>query len=216
MAVKYYHILGFDSPAQPVPLGDNPEPAFYMGKTSDLAFKTEPDKSIDLDDGTTEVGSEKLSLSFSLLGKLQNPWPLSEIWLVPVCSDYKAENPEIIRVFFRGGDYQLEEKSGDTSKVLFSATLRYAAGTDQYEAISGYWASYSIVTGYYGPGSAGQNVVIKEDSDHLAELSPVDLLVEGAFAFVCTQFDKEGYSLDCGSFHLSLYNRAGLVHTRLP
>lgn len=177
--VKFYHIIGFEG--KQTPWGD-PTPAHYMGKTADLLFKTEPDKTIDLDDGSTEVGSEKLSVSFSLLEKLQNPWPLAELWLVPVCQDYNMENPEIIRIHLLGSDYHLEAKSGEFDKILFSANLRYPVTSPAYTVSEDYFQDNSMVLIRCYGDARGETIYYKETS-FLAATDPADWMVQDCCAF---------------------------------
>jgi len=136
--VRHYHILAFTSRSHGSALVGN-----YLGKTSDLVLKTEADKSIDLDDGTTEVGSEKLSISFSILGQVINKWDVAEIWLVPVAK--YDENTEILKINLIDQDYNLEAGSGDFNKTLFSAVLRYPVEFPRYQTITGYFDDYFLM-----------------------------------------------------------------------
>ena len=150
MPAKFYYVLAFEQakPFQDVWTGPAPH---FLGKTSDLSFKTEPDKTIDLDDGSTEVGSEKLSLSFSILEAIENPWPLCEIWLVPAISKgYYAggEFPagDVLRIFFRDtDDYHIETKSGEFELIRFSATISYAADAPAYQYYVNFFSKWRIL-----------------------------------------------------------------------
>ncbi len=136
MPAKFYYVLAFREGVVPLLHADT-QPHF-LGKTSDLSFKTEPDKTIDLDDGSTEVGSEKLSLSFSILGAIDNPWPIGEVWLVPAISDGKFAPDEfppgsVLCIYLRDADdYRIETKTGEFELTRFSASLRYAADAPAY------------------------------------------------------------------------------------
>lgn len=135
MPAKFYYVLAFREGDIPL-LYTDAQPHF-LGKTSDLSFKTEPDKTLDLDDGSTEVGSEKLTLSFSVLGAIANPWPLGEIWLVPVISNasfsYGFPLATILRIcFIDTDDYHIETKSGDFEYTHFSSSIRYPVDSPAY------------------------------------------------------------------------------------
>ncbi len=149
MPAKFYYVLAFREGVDPLVHSDA-QPHF-LGKTSDLVFKAEPDKTLDLDDGSTEVGSEKLTLSFSILGTIQNPWPIGEVWLVPAISGgtfAPGEFPpgSVLRVYLRGAnDYHLETKSGEFELTHFSASIRYAADAPAYGYYHNFFDDYRIV-----------------------------------------------------------------------
>ncbi|MDD3535719.1 MAG: hypothetical protein PHC50_06205 [Candidatus Cloacimonetes bacterium] len=152
MAVKHYHVLAFEVSKQyQLAAGKLVYQPHYLGKTSDLSFNTEVDVSLELDDGTTEVGSEKLSLAFSSIMPLTNPAALSEVWLVPAIGHSggwqqgEAPRGDILRVHFRDSeDYRLELKSGTFELLKFSATLRYPVDTPAYEYISDFWKNHRL------------------------------------------------------------------------
>jgi hypothetical protein len=205
--VKFYHIIGFTQPAL---WGGEPVAGHYMGKTGDLVFKTEPDKTIDLDDGSTEVGSEKLSLSFSCLEKLQNSWPLAELWLVPVCQNYYMDNPEILRIDLRGCDYHLDAKSGDFEKILFSAVLRYPVANPPYSSLTDYFDSYSIVLGRLSGYRNGDVVEIRYDDGPVASLDVEMMLIDGCFAFVGIDPSIDPSAVAFGMDEMDIYGLFGL------
>lgn len=144
MAVKNFYVLAFP---ERVSLPYNPDTIqpHFLGKTTDLSFKTEPDKSVDLDDGTTEVGSEKLSLTLSILGAIDNPWPISEIWLVPMIGSkaypehgYIRSNTmdRVLRIFLTDqDDYRFVTKKGEFEVTNFVAELRYPISYKAYEYV---------------------------------------------------------------------------------
>ncbi len=199
--VKFYHVVAFP---QRVFSPEYPTSGFYMGKTSDLVFKTEADKSVDLDDGTTEVGSEKLSVSFSILGKLLNSWGLKEVWLIPVCDDYEVRNPEILRIFLVEGDYRLEEKSGEFGKINFTGSLRYPVAAPQYENLTDYFTQYFMVLGVLtGDVEFADFTLFDADSYLLCNCFPEDLPVRGCFAITGLLKNQE-YSLSGNDFDCSL------------
>ncbi len=148
MPVKFYYVLAFH--AGITPLNSAYDQPHYLGKTSDLSFKTEPDKSLDLDDGSTEVGSEKLSLSFSILGAIDESWPIAEIWLVPVISNGNypfGEFPmgDILRIYLReADDYHFETKSGEFELTRFSAAIRYAVSAPAYDYYLDFFKDYRL------------------------------------------------------------------------
>lgn len=149
MPAKFYYVLAWQKGV--IPLQSATDQPHFLGKTADLSFTTEPDVTIDLDDGTTEVGSEKLSLSFSVLGRIDNPWPLGEIWLVPAISsvDYPAPGTfppgAVLKVKFSDSeDYRLETKSGAFEITKFSAALRYGIAVAPYGYIDDFFGLYSV------------------------------------------------------------------------
>lgn len=148
MPVKFYYVLAFRQGV--FPLVHSEAQPHFLGKTSDLVFKTEPDKTLDLDDGSTEVGSEKLTLSFSILGAIQNPWPIGEVWLVPAISGGTyalGEYPpgSVLRVYLQSADdYRIETKSGEFELTHFSASLRYAANAPAYGYYYHFFDDYRI------------------------------------------------------------------------
>ncbi len=148
MPVKFYYVLAFPAGIPPL-LSPYAQPHF-LGKTSDLSFKTDPEKTLDLDDGSTEVGSEKLSLSFSVLGAIDNPVPLAEVWLVPVISNgvyLLGEFPvgDVLRVYLRDADdYHLETKSGEFELTRFSASIRYAVSAPAYDYYLNFFEDYRL------------------------------------------------------------------------
>ncbi|GAB1366024.1 hypothetical protein MASR1M36_08950 [Candidatus Cloacimonadaceae bacterium] len=193
--VRYHRVIAF---ASRVILGQYPVGGYYLGKTSDLVFRTEPDKSIDLDDGTTEVGSEKLSFSCSLLGKLNNQADIREIWLIPVVNDYLVQQPEIVRIYVEDGDYKLETKSGEFEKTLFSATLRYPVGSSQYDSLA-YWqtSGLHIVAGQLEGDIDGALISVEDELETLCTLDCNDLILRGGYAFVNLSGNHE-HTLSCG------------------
>lgn len=137
MAVRFYHIL-----AQRGSVWN------YLGKSSDLVFKVEPDKSIDCDDGQTLVGSEKLSCSFSLLSDLVEPYAISKLMLVPAVSGPSSADPIEINVGTE--DYQIEQKSGEFGKTLVNIGIRYPSDVPApWRYRSKYFASSAIIMGRY-------------------------------------------------------------------
>jgi len=162
-----------------------PVAGYYLGKTSDLVFKPEADKSLDLDDGTTEVGSEKLNLSFSILGKLLNNWDIKEVWLIPICDDYELRNPEILRIYLVEGDYRLEAKSGEFGKINFSSSLRYPVAAPQYAFLANYFQTSFILLGSLTGNFAGEELTLYDVNGYdVALLIADDQIVEGCLAFV--------------------------------
>lgn len=204
--VKFYHIIAFDSP----PSTENgTHSGYYMGKTSDLVFKEEPDKTIDLDDGTTEVGSQKLTVSFSILEKLNNLPLLKEIWLLPVLDDYYQKNPDIIKIDLGGCEYHLEAKSGEIEKILFSALIRYAVETPAWDAIQDYFGAQSIIIGRMESGVV-DDAYVYHGEDEIATAEYSNLVVSGCFAFVGVNFDEPSAVCKCGDKEIALYGGDGV------
>lgn len=191
--VRHYHILAFTSRSHGSALDGS-----YLGKTSDLVFKTEPDKSIDLDDGNTEVGSEKLSLSFSILGEVKNKREVAEIWLVPV-GEYD-ENTEILKINLSDQEYKLEAKSGEFNKTLFSAVLRYPVEFPRYQTITGYFDEYFLMFLKFNGYSEWE--IWNTDNQSICVGSVGDEMVE----YICAVFLPAGdeYSILAGRLILAL------------
>jgi len=169
MPAKFYYVLAFREGDIPLLHADT-QPHF-LGKTSDLSFNTEPDKTIDLDDGSTEVGSEKLSLSFSILGAIDNPWPIGEVWLVPAISYGKFAPDEfppgsVLRVYLRDADdYHIETNTGEFELTRFSASLRYAADAPAYGYYKLFFKKYQIHL-FPNINNADARITIERDDNH--------------------------------------------------
>ncbi len=144
---RFYHIIGLTSEYNPVHI----QTGHYMGRTSDLEFKVEADKTIELDNGIKEVGSEKMSLSFSLLGEINNIGILEQIksiLIVPEINLNKS-NPNYfsiieIKVPLINGrnniKLELEGKSGEFEKHWIKFEQRYDVNHKQYRFLR--WAEY--------------------------------------------------------------------------
>jgi hypothetical protein len=181
MSVKQYQVLAFSSSTESV----STQPS-YLGKTSDLVMKPEPDKTIDLDDGTTETGSEKLTVSFSMLGKIQNPWPVRMIWLVPVCKDYSA-GAQIIKLKLDSGDYRIDNKSGEFEKILFNATLRYPTDISPwpYEYDGEYFGNYFMIIGKVANPDESYEIAARDSQgNYEVNYDTADSIVIGCYALV--------------------------------
>ncbi len=145
----HYYIIAFDSP-----YGDFSQylafPIWgqYLGETSDLEFRVEPDKTVELDNGLLEVHSEKLSLSFSILGEIQNPGleqSFRNIWLVPDVGDGEVKK-DIINIMIRSeyssvnrGWMELEEKSGEFGRHNYKLEMRYDVNHPRFNILEGNW-----------------------------------------------------------------------------
>lgn len=168
MAAKFYYVLAFER-GQGYQVDSETRTLVYqpqfLGKTSDLSFLVEAEKTIDLDDGTTEVGSEKLSLSFNVLSKVTNPVPLSQVWLIPVIGHSsgwaEGEGPRvpILKVFFKDSeDYRLEVKSGEFEVTKFSAVLRYSVDNPAFEYDDGFFLENRLWLAEWGKDFADDEV----------------------------------------------------------
>ncbi|MDD3633315.1 MAG: hypothetical protein PHW38_05950 [Candidatus Cloacimonetes bacterium] len=151
---KFYHIIGLDSEYNL----DYIQTGHYMGRTSDLDFKVEADKTIELDNGINEVGSEKMSLSFSLLGEINNIGILEQIKSILIVPEINLNKPnpnyfsiiEIKVPLINGRNnikLELEEKSGEFKKHWIKLEQRYDVNHMQYRFISRgeYYNSYILV-----------------------------------------------------------------------
>lgn len=94
----------------------------WVGKTADFQFKLDPEKTIDLDDGSQEVGSVKISWSFSIIdGNLYKG--RRYLHLVPVefmtgtmyTFDLKKSDAAV---------QVMENKTGEFKKTLVSGVAR--------------------------------------------------------------------------------------------
>lgn len=195
--IRFYHVIAFPNR---VSLGGYPVGGYYLGKTSDVAFKTEVDKSLDLDDGSTEVGSEKLHFSCSLLGRLNDRAVIREIWLIPVVDNYLAMNPSVVRIQVEDEEYYLEEKSGEFGKVNLKAEIRYPVGYPQWWSID-YWDAQDkcIIIGQMSGDYDGAEVFLNDDGlNQLASVDCASMIMRGAYAFVGVPSGYE-YVLMCGN-----------------
>ena len=151
---KFYHIIGLNSEYNL----DYIQTGHYMGRTSDLDFKVEADKTIELDNGINEVGSEKMSLSFSFLGELNNIRILEQIESILIVPELDKEHPQSysfamleIKVPLINNrnniKLELEEKSGEFKKHWIKLEQRYDVNHMQYRFISRgeYYNSYILV-----------------------------------------------------------------------
>lgn len=179
MFVKYYHIIGF---------AENQNQPSYLGKTSDLAFKTEPDKSIDTDDGQTTIGSEKLSCSFTLLDRVTEMLPLVKVWLVPVVSyDPSGLSSEILEIRVSSDDYQIEHKSGEFGKTVVNIVMRYPSDVSAPWSYlpDDYFYDYAILIGRIsGAYSEEQRIIVKQGGIDAATYEIVPDIVSGLYAII--------------------------------
>jgi hypothetical protein len=145
----HYYIIAFDSPYGDFShYWDDPRWGHYLGETSDLEFKVEPDKTVELDNGLLEVHSEKLSLSFSILGEIQNPGleqSFCNIWLIPDVGDGEVKK-DIINIMIRSeyssanrGWMELEEKSGEFGRHNYKLEMRYDVNHPRFNILEGNW-----------------------------------------------------------------------------
>ncbi len=131
----FYHIILMDIPYNE----DKIQIGHYMGSTSDLKFKVEPDKTIELDDGRTLVGSEKLSLTFNILGEIGYINVIdyiSNIILVPELDGPLPNYSPIIIIDLENMQNKIkiepEIKSGEIQKYKFSLEMRYEVHHRRY------------------------------------------------------------------------------------
>lgn len=199
---RFYHIIGLTSEYNP----DYIQTGHYMGRTSDLDFKLEPDKTIELDNGIKEVGSEKMSLSFSFLGELNNIGILEQIesiLIVPESSSNEFINDfamlEIKVPLINGRNnikLELEEKSGEFKKHWIKFEQRYDVNHKQYSIIKSedYYEDYILIL--------MDNITL--NGAHILEvqmdlnLEPIlvyesldDLFIEGEIAILNLEIDHE-------------------------
>lgn len=146
MAAEFYHVVGIR--------GAGVYDAFcpsscYLGKTTDLLFKVEPEKTIDCDDGTTVVGSEKLTLSFSMLDRIDRPQNrIDQLLLIPhvPLQTGAVAGKEVLTVDLLGEHGLNEEvKSGEFEKTHFSYTWRYASGNAPYTLSDAFFDNYIVI-----------------------------------------------------------------------
>ena len=150
---KFYHIVGISYDYNP----DIIQMGYYLGRTSDLDFKVEPDKTIELDNGINEVGSEKMSLSFSLLDEINNNDinRLKTILLIPEqdlssinSGDFAMLEIKIPQMkFINNIKLELEEKSGEFQKHWLKLKQRYDVNHKPYRFIMNedYYEDYLLL-----------------------------------------------------------------------
>ncbi len=176
MAVKYYHVIGFVQ---------NQNVPSYLGRTSDLTFKTEPDKSVDTDDGMTTVGSEKLSCSFNLLEPVINPGVLEKVWLVPSVSG--VSNAEILEIRVATEDYKIEQKSGEFGKTAVSIVMRYPTDTPSpwgYLSDEYFFDNVIILGRLSGNVEEEERIIVKQNNLEVGSYEIVPEVVQGTYAIV--------------------------------
>lgn len=149
MGMKNYYIFAVEPDTDETLETPDKQPV-YLGQTTNFSMKTEQEKSIDLDDGTTWVGGEKLSLSFSIIGRLQRPIQVLKIWLIPVVGESTVAPTDEVLVVDLGNEglqakqTQVETKSGEFEMVHFSAVRRYPAGRPAVSVFNGFFATYRV------------------------------------------------------------------------
>jgi hypothetical protein len=209
MATRYYHVLAYlkSITDQYRPLDPEYQPT-YLGKTTDLLMKTDPEKSVDLDDGSTMVGSEKLTLSFSALERVE-PRAISEILLVPVAPASLDSRPGLEAVRVEVGEVKItpvETKTGEFERTQFSAVMRYAVETPAYEIVGNCYGNKQIhlflgVSDGHTIGLRG----LKEDHEtDLAVVTAENFSVSGLRALICS---SRGYG-DFDVIELTLEDEA--------
>lgn len=130
MAVSFYHVLGYKVPECGSSIEDPDHAPCYMGKTTDMLLKEEPEKTVDCDDGSTMVGSAKVTLSFSLLERVPAGLELDRILLVPdfpaIAAGSVTDYGEAILVDVEEVKiWPVESKTGEFERTQFSAVSRY-------------------------------------------------------------------------------------------
>jgi hypothetical protein len=150
VVAKFYHVLAYkeDITGGVAPGSAEYQPA-YLGRTTDLLMKTEPEKSVDLDDGGRLVGSEKLTLSFSTLERVPRlGFSITKILLVPVQPATTAQPPAgLDAVLVEVGEVKItpvETKTGEFERTQFSAVVRYPVETPAYEILRDYYIGRQV------------------------------------------------------------------------
>jgi hypothetical protein len=150
MAAKFYHIFAVE-PDTDESLQTPDKMPVYLGQTTNFSMKTEPEKSVDLDDGSRWVGSEKLSLSFSIIGKLQRPIEVLKIWLIPNVGQRVGAAPqgEVLMVDLgneglQAKQTQVESKTGEFEMTHFSATRRYPAEVSAVSVFENFFSTCRV------------------------------------------------------------------------
>lgn len=194
--MEFYHVLAIDKD----------DSLQYLGRTADLALKTDTDKTIDLDDGTTYVGSEKLTLSCTMLGSVINQYALKQVILVQdypfVLNSGRVQIP-VRRINLKEQEhYSLENVSGDFEKVKLEINMRYPVSY-QASIIDEDWLYDNQLVlirvdgqtlGYYEVTNGGKDRWLTQD--------PGNEIVEGCFA-ICFPIDSLS--------DIFLYNESGTL-----
>ncbi len=183
MGMKNYYIFAVEPDTDETLETPDKQPV-YLGQTTNFSMKTEQEKSIDLDDGTTWIGGEKLSLNFSIIGRLQRPIQVLKIWLIPVVGESTGLPTDEVLVVDLGSEglqarqTQVETKSGEFEMVHFSAVRRYPAGRPVVSAFAEFWADYRVYIFPYFPADDYERIEIKQAAANPALYS--DILVGSA------------------------------------
>lgn len=196
MAAKFYHIFAVE-PDTDESLQTPDKMPVYLGQTTNFSMKTEPEKSVDLDDGSTMVGSEKLTLSFSTLERVE-PRAISEILLVPVAPPSLDSRPGLEAVRVEVGEVKItpvETKTGEFERTQFSAVMRYAVETPAYEIVGNCYGSKQIHL-FLGV-SDGHTIRLEgRKKDHKADLAVVtaeNFSASGLRALICSSMGYVGF-----------------------
>jgi hypothetical protein len=208
VAAKFYHVLAYkeDITGGSAPGEAKYQPA-YLGRTTDLLMKTEPEKSVDLDDGGRLVGSEKLTLSFSTLERVPRlGFSITKILLVPVQPATTAPPAGLEAVLVEVGEVKItpvETKTGEFERTQFSAVMRYAVETPAYEIVGNCYGNKQIHL-FLGV-SDGHTIGLRGDHEtDLAVVTAKNFSVSGLRALICS---SRGYG-DFDVIELTLEDEA--------
>ena len=180
----------------------NSDGFIFFAKTADFQFKIEPEKTIDLDDGNQEVGSVKISWSFSILQRWEDS-ATRYLHLLPVDYNngtmYTFDMRRMVPVV-----QALESQTGEFEKTQVSAVVRVPI-----EAMEGVFFSMSdvqeIMVVIVMPASCVE-IAIYEENEQVGD--------------VCPSGDKTNwgiaYATDCGHIDLELDWGDELVKYPLP
>lgn len=185
MAVRFYEVIALDYESNE---GEYVCTGNYLGKTSDLVVKREEDKTVDLDNGDTEVGSEKISITFSILGEFKDPLPVKELWLLSVPPIDNPDLFDVTKIKLKNCDYHWEAKTGEFGKINFSATLRHSSDNEPISIIEGYGRSDNFIYIAELSGNIGGKwLYIKwayYDEDIIAMIQMGKSIIKGKIAIV--------------------------------
>ncbi len=172
MGMKNYYIFAVEPDTDETLETPDKQPV-YLGQTTNFSMKTEQEKSIDLDDGTTWIGGEKLSLSFSIIGRLQRPIQVLKIWLIPVVGESTVTPTDEVLVVDLGSEglqarqTQVETKSGEFEMVHFSAVRRYPAGSPAVSVLNGLFSTCRVHIFPYFPADDYEELKLTLSAEEL-------------------------------------------------
>ncbi|HOH98852.1 MAG TPA: hypothetical protein PL188_11175 [Candidatus Cloacimonadota bacterium] len=175
----FYHLVACDTFDQ----------LHYLGRCSDVLLKREPDKTLDLADGDTHTGSEKLTFSCKIYEEIVNPInDLLYLFMLPASGGNggnQAPNiSDAIRINMTHAEYTVEAISGDFEAWLLTAVQRHSVAIDPVEYLPEYYMDYLFIYGIYERSPGFSQLILKRGSSTLQTWSNDWLIVPRYYCFM--------------------------------